>query len=168
MNFFSKRRRAPAPTAEHSPPAVREASEPETPPVAAEPAVELPPPPQLPSYGPALAAAIQLIDRLDDLDTALQRLVERAAEATGAARAMLWATDPPDASPTLVAWTAADGWQPDEGRLATFIGVPTPTNALQDALPVATSPPPSAAAITRWEAVLLGEGRVAACAATAE
>src|SRR6266511_2084727 len=45
MNFFSKRRRAPAPSTEHSPPAVREASEPETPPVAAEPAGELPPPP---------------------------------------------------------------------------------------------------------------------------
>src|SRR5947208_11050985 len=160
MNFFSKRRRAPTTPAEHSPPAVREASEPETPPVAAVAAVELPPPPPPPpppAYGPALAAAIQLIDRLDDVDTALQRLVERAAEATGAARAMLWAADRADASPSLVAWTAADGWQPDEGRLAPFIGVLTPTNALQDALPVATGPPPSAAIVTRWEEVLLGE-----------
>lgn len=119
---------------------------------------------------PALAAATQLVGRNDDSDQTLHELIEQTALATGAGRALLWSAGAAGEPLTLVAWTAADDWRPDEALLHPFaVTLPTLQQSLDSDVPlpaVATGDErdPHFAARVR-ERILLGQRGVWACAA---
>lgn len=125
------------------------------------------------TYGPALAAATQLIAHHgrapDEIDHALHRLLEQTATITGAGRVALWTVGEAEGPLALVAWTATDEWHPDEALMAPFApSLPTLARSLQTCAPARSDeegPDPSA---VTWERLLLGEGLVAACPAMVE
>lgn len=125
-------------------------------------------------YGLALAAATLLVARHGSPDDTLYRLVEHAATATGARRVALWTTGEAGEPLTLLAWTATDGWQPDEALAAPLAAsLPTVERALTTLLPAHSAPPTSEGdgaenAPPFLEQLLGGQGTIAACAATVD